>query len=166
MSFAYGSNMLVKRITERCRSARPLGVAELPGHELRWHKRSHDGSGKCDVIESTVPGANVFGVLYEIPLDEKSALDTAEGLGHGYEERRLEVLHLGQRKVVLAYVATNVDPALKPYTWYRALVVAGAKEHSLPEAYIEGIQSVAAMEDADTERHEQNFRLLDGVGVR
>lgn len=45
--FSYGSNMLSSRLRERCPSARPIGMAELPDHELRWHKRSKDNSGNA-----------------------------------------------------------------------------------------------------------------------
>ena len=48
ITFAYGSNMPSARLRGRCPSARAIGIAELRGHELRWHKRSKDGSGKCD----------------------------------------------------------------------------------------------------------------------
>ena len=51
-TFAYGSNMLTARLRERVSSAAAVGIGRLPGHVLKWHKRSRDGSGKCD-IEST-----------------------------------------------------------------------------------------------------------------
>ncbi len=66
LNFAYGSNMLVARIRERAPSARPLGVAELRGHELRWHKAGMDGSAKCDVVASSDPRAVVLGVVYAL----------------------------------------------------------------------------------------------------
>lgn len=53
LNFAYGSNMLTDRLRERVPSARPVAVARLAGHSLRWHKVSIDGSGKCDA-EATV----------------------------------------------------------------------------------------------------------------
>ncbi|WP_181951802.1 gamma-glutamylcyclotransferase family protein [Sphingobium fluviale] len=38
--FAYGSNMFTPWLCQptRCPSARAVGIAELRGHELRWHK--------------------------------------------------------------------------------------------------------------------------------
>lgn len=162
VSFAYGSNMLSARIKERCPSAQALGVAELRGYALRWHKRSRDGSGKCDIVESPTSDAKVFGVIYEIPAAEKPAIDAMEGLGNGYEERRVEVLHQGRPRSALAYVATNVERTLKPYLWYRALVVAGAREHGLPGGYIKDIEAAAAIEDTDAQRSERNLRLIRG----
>ena len=55
ITFAYGSNMPSARLRGRCPSARAIGIAELRGHELRWHKRSKDGSGKCDIVAVDTP---------------------------------------------------------------------------------------------------------------
>jgi gamma-glutamylcyclotransferase len=164
--FAYGSNMLTGRIRNRCPAAAVLGVCELPRHELRWHKRSRDGSGKCDVVQANDPTEVVYGVLYEIPLGERPALDRTEGLGDGYEVKNTEVAFKGAPRMASIYYATDIDPSLKPYTWYKAIVVAGAKEHNLPGTYIERLVAVDAAEDPDRERHDRNWKLLavDRVG--
>ena len=44
---AYGSNLHPLRLTLRVPSARVIGVVEMPGYMLEFHKRSIDGSGKC-----------------------------------------------------------------------------------------------------------------------
>ncbi|ARS27579.1 gamma-glutamylcyclotransferase family protein [Sphingomonas sp. KC8] len=162
VSFAYGSNMPVARLRERCPSARAIGIAELPGHELRWHKRSRDGSGKCDIFASAAD-VSVLGVLYEIAAHEKRALDRAEGLGAGYEEIEVEVLCGGSPITAKVYRATDTDPALRPYTWYRALVIAGAREHGLPASYITRLESVPADEDQDRVRHDERMALIAEV---
>ncbi|KRD72067.1 gamma-glutamylcyclotransferase family protein [Ensifer sp. Root278] len=163
ITFAYGSNMPTARIRERCLSVQSLGVAELRGYELRWHKKSKDGSGKCDIVQTDRPDASVFGVLYEIASNEKAGLDKAEGLGAGYDETEIEVFRGADRLRAKAYVATTTDPALTPYSWYRALVIAGAKEHRLPADYIASLEAVPANEDLDRERHAKNMALIGEV---
>ena len=164
--FAYGSNMLSAQLQapERSPSACALGVAELRGYELRWHKRSKkDHSGKCDIIASDVSGAVIFGVLYEIANDERAALDREEGLNKGYNAIEPTVIFGDSPLTVRSYQASIIDPVLRPYTWYRALVIAGAKEHGLPASYIAGLESVAADEDADRDRHDKNIGLIAGM---
>jgi len=161
VTFAYGSNMSAARLRERCPSARAIGIAELPGHELRWHKRSRDGSGKCDIVASDA--ISVFGVLYEIAAHEKPALNSAEGLGAGYEEIDIDVNCGGERVTAKAYRATDTDPALRPYSWYRALVISGAKEHGLPASYIAGLESVLADNDTNRTRHDKSMALIAEV---
>ena len=163
ITFAYGSNMPTTRIKARCPSARALGVAELPGYELRWHKKSKDGSGKCDIVPTAQPGVSVFGVLYEIAGGEKTDLDRAEGLGLGYDESEIEVHQGAVRLNVKAYVAAATDPTLKPYSWYRDLAIAGAKEHGLPDHYIARLEAVPAEKDANQKRHDENMALIGEV---
>jgi hypothetical protein len=136
-----------------------LGVAELHGYELIWHKHSRDGSGKCDVVQTTDATVVVYGVLYEIPAGEKPALDRAEGLGNGYEAKNVEVVFKGSPRMASIYHAIDIDPSLKPYTWYKAFVVAGAKEHAFPVKYIEQLAATDAIEDPDRERHNRNWQL-------
>ena len=162
-TFAYGSNMQTARVRKRCPSATPKGVAELRSYELHWHKQSQDGSGKCAIVRTYNPENRVLGVLYEIVNGEKQALDKAEGLGQGYEEIDVLVVCNGREIAAKAYRALNVSPMLKPYTWYHAFVVAGAKEHGLPTDYIAQIEQVACDEDSDRERHQKNVRMLEGV---
>jgi hypothetical protein len=157
--------MLEARIRRRVPSAMSLGVAELRGHRLRWHKVGRDGSGKCDMVPSTDAGAVVFGVLYEIPTAEKPALDEAEGLGSGYAERRILVAVDGMEAEAAAYFATLTDSALRPYSWYKALVVAGARQHALPPEYVASLESVVAIADANESRHSEHMALA-GAGWR
>lgn len=156
--FAYGSNMLGRRMLLRTPSARRLAVATLSDHALRWHKVSKDGSGKCDI--EAAPGAVVYGVLYEIEAADKAALDAAEGLSIGYREVSLEVQTADGLRQALSYQATNIDRFTTPYSWYKTLVVAGAKEQQLPPAYLQALEAVPAREDRDSARAAENLRAL------
>ena len=161
ITFAYGSNMLCTRIRCRCSSAKPIGVAELEGFKLHWHKRSRkDGSGKCDIVSASSPQKRVFGVLFRVAKHQECLLDKAEGLGEGYTDIKIHVLCKGEWIAAKAYQATDIDHTLKPYSWYRALVVAGAREHCLPEEYISQLEAVAAWEDTNLARHKKNMRLI------
>lgn len=163
--FSYGSNMLTARIRERCPGAQAIGTALLEDHQLAWHKSSKNGSGKCDVVGRR-RGAAVHGVVFRVPRAEKWDLDKAEGLGYGYDERVAEVILNGERSRVVLYVATDTDGTLKSYTWYRALVVAGAREHGLPSDYITALETVEALEDQDRSRHDKNMLLALGATTR
>ena len=163
VNFSYGSNMLSRRILARVPSARPLGVALLRGHRLAWHKAGRDGSGKCDVVVTNDPAHAVHGVLYEFLAAEKALLDAAEGLGAGYDEKQVEVESRSGPVNAWLYCATATEPGLAPYSWYKGLVVAGAREHGLPADYIERLEAVIAAEDADAERHALHVALARGA---
>lgn len=157
--FAYGSNMLTRRLLGRTPSARTVGVATLAGHELRWHKVSKDGSGKCDIVPAAADSV-VYGVLYEISLADQPALDVVEGLGWGYRQVQLEVQSEIGPLLALSYQATNIDHGTRPYDWYKALVVAGAQEHKLAADYVQTLEAVTAVEDWNEQRAAENLQAL------
>lgn len=159
-NFAYGSNMSTARLRDRVPSARVIGRGVLHCHQLVWHKVSKDGSGKCDVVASDAPNAVVHGVVFAIDQAEKATLDRAEGLGKGYEERQVVVEVGDEPFVATMYYATRKDPTLKPYSWYRAHVLAGAYEHELPPEYIAALAAIEASEDEDTARHAEQMALV------
>lgn len=161
INFAYGSNMSTLRLRARVPSAHVIGVAVLKRHRLCWHKVSKkDGSGKCDAATTDAEGEVVHGVLYEIARAEKLKLDKAEGLGAGYDEKEVIVECQGLPVRARMYYATNTDPSLKPWSWYKAHVVAGAREHGLPAAYLAVIEGVEAAQDPDAKRHAEQMALI------
>jgi hypothetical protein len=157
---AYGSNLHPGRLQRRVPSAKILEVVQLVGWQLRFHKCSNDGSGKCNIIQTDQPANLVYGVVYEINSDEKSRLDKAEGLGYGYAEYQLPI---DSYENVFCYIATNTDDALIPYTWYREYVILGARYHALPETYLQRIEVVEAEQDPNESRHMKHMRILDGL---
>jgi cation transport regulator ChaC len=158
--FAYGSNLLAARLKERTPSARACGVGVLPWYELRWHKEGNDGSGKCDIVHAPTSTGHVQGVVYEIDKHEKPALDAAESLGVGYSEKQLEVQLSGRSVHAWAYMALRTRADVVPFTWYKALVVAGARQSGLDAAYIQALEAVVGKADVDLSREARHRRLL------
>ena len=158
--FSYGSNMSTPRLVERVPSARAVAVARLQNHRLKFHKKGKDGSGKGD-IECTADEKDVvYGVVFEIATSEKTQLDKHEGLHNGYEDKSVSVFSQdGKEQIAVTYYATNIDPDLKPYEWYKEHVIRGAREHGLPADYINIILDIEAMPDPDRARHERELSI-------
>lgn len=153
--FAYGSNMCTGRLRRRVPSARPLFNARLLKHRLTFHKKSIDGSGKADAYY-TGADDSIWGVVFELSSDEKPALDEAEGLGSGYLEKTVAVEGPNGECKAIMYYATEMDPALNPYSWYLRFVVEGARQHDLPADYIEAIEQMQSLSDPDKARDARN----------
>ncbi|MEO8652905.1 MAG: gamma-glutamylcyclotransferase family protein [Ramlibacter sp.] len=160
INFAYGSNMLERRLQERAPSARVIATGVLGGHALRWHKVGRDASGKCDAFATGNDADVVYGVLYDISAEDKPSLDAAEGLGAGYEEKEVAIATPAGLVRARLYYATHVDPAMVPFAWYKALVVAGAQQHALPAGYVAGLMAAPSIPDRDAARTLLNERLL------
>ncbi len=160
--FAYGSNRCLPRLENRVPGVRALGRASLLGYELRWHKRGADQSGKCSVVPSGSVAAVVHGALFAIPKAEKHLLDRVEGLGNGYGEITVRVESSRGATSAQTYVAasTHIDDSLRPYAWYRDLVVSGAEFPDLPADYVESLRLVVAQQDRDASRAKRNWVFL------
>lgn len=161
--FAFGSNMLSARLRARVGEC-PAGVAgEVTGHQLRFHKRSGDGSAKCDAYQTESSSDVLHGVVYHISAAQQVLLDSFEG--KGYSKLEIPVNINGDRVVAYMYVADPdyVDPGLSPYHWYKQLVIAGAKEFALPKYYLRTISKVPAVTDPDSERYLRNMAVLSNT---
>ena len=160
--FAYGSNMCVSRFQRRAPNAKALSVGRLSRHQLVFHKRGADGSGKCTIWKNPSSEHQVFGVLYLIDQEEKLQLDLEEGLGNGYDNAVVEIITGEGTMNACTYVASasHFDPSLDPFQWYLDYVMTGAAEHRLPEYYISSIADVRTFEDPNRERAFKNGVIL------
>ncbi len=119
-----------------------------------------DGSAKCDIVETANRDDRVWGVVFDIDAGEKINLDRAEGLGYGYEEKRVELTGRNERIIhAFTYYATDIDEKRKPYTWYTEHVLRGAKEHGLPAEYVAAIEQVESVQDPDRQRHDRELSI-------
>jgi len=133
--FAYGSNLSRSRLRDRVDSARPFCIARLEGHRISFGKLGRDGSGKATLVSEI--GAWVWGAVYTIDPAHWESLDRFEP---GYERISVDVTTDSERRLtVVTYLApeTAPDPTATPD--YKEVIVAGAREHALPDAYIESL---------------------------
>ena len=163
--FAYGSNLHPVRLLKRVPSANLLGVAVLDKHRLVFHKKSQDGSSKCNLVYTGNKSDGIYGAIYQIDSAHKRALDSFEGNGNGYDDNQLTVKLHGKEYSTFTYFAqpSHIADGLKPYHWYKNLVVLGAKHLQFPDAYVRFIESIESVEDSDQIRRIQHQRLIERI---
>lgn len=161
--FAYGSNLHPIRLLERVSSAKLIGLTSINSHRLVFHKRSHDGSGKCNILETDRATDIVHGAIYTIAPEHKCDLDRYEGKGSGYIDSHIKLRCHDQEYLCFTYLAQRsyISDDLKPYHWYKEMVVLGANYHGFSDIYISAIASIASTEDPDQSRRLENETLLD-----
>lgn len=154
--------MLTARLERRVGQVELLGKAKVRGRRLAFHKRSGDGSGKCDIPLAGASGEVVHGVVYEVPEAAIEHLDRFEG---GYERTSLEVDLSGTPTQAHAYLAhpRNVDHLVRPYDWYLQLVHAGSRQHGLVEQYRSTFEEVLDQPDPHPHRGDrlEALRILE-----
>jgi gamma-glutamylcyclotransferase len=91
--------------------------------------------------------------LFRIAEAELPDLDAYEGSNEGYVRRLVKVRdETGRFIAAQTYVATKVDPSLRPYTWYKRHVLEGAREANVPLEYVRTIEQVDAIDDCNGQR--------------
>jgi gamma-glutamylcyclotransferase len=141
--FAYGSNMLSKRMRSRIPDAEIVGIAFLSSWKFVWDKISKDNSAKANLMAEQ--GNKVWGILYRLPDAKLDDLDKVEG---GYQ--RINVIGEqvdGNKIPAVTYISDNRAADLLPFDWYKKIVLEGAQEHSLPPGYISAIMKVESIPD-------------------
>lgn len=158
--YAYGSNLHPARLRARIPSSELLGVAELSGYQLRFHKRGGDLSAKCNADYTGQPQHLLLGALYRMSAREKPLLDEIEGDGYSVETVDIEMADRSYR--AFAYIAEEyfIDNQLKPFHWYKEFVCIGAQYHGFPQHYIDSIRDIESIEDHNLERHQRNEQVL------
>jgi hypothetical protein len=163
--FAYGSNLHPVRLLERVPSAQLVGVIELSQHRLAFHKKGRDGSSKCNLVRTEEESDGVYGAIYQMDLTHKQALDFFEGNGNGYHVSQLTIELHGKEHSCITYFAQQscIENNLKPYHWYKDLVVLGAKHLQFPNAYVRSIELIESVEDPDEIRREHHNLLIEKI---
>ncbi len=163
--FAYGSNLHPVRLTERVPSARLIGVVQLDQYQLLFHKKSKDGSGKCNILKTGSTEDTVHGAIYDIDENHKQTLDDIEGRCMGYIDTALSLKVKDKHYSCFTYIAEEsyiVDDR-KPYDWYKELVLSGVIYLNFPGTYTSYIKSIEVIKDPDPVRRKKNDILLQKI---
>lgn len=166
--FAYGEKMFSPNLLNIIPKATHCGVAKIMGYKLFFHRKSqNDISGKCNIIPVKDPASEVYGVLYQLTDLERCVLDKEQSLGHRSQAINLRVFPVEgastEGEFAFTYVCEkdNVFEDLVPYSWYKEMIIEGAKEHNLPEDYICFLQQIASMQDPNIHRATKVKRYLE-----
>ncbi|SRR6266542_2468433 len=146
--FAYGSNMDLDQLIERCPSANFLCPAQARDHRLVFTRFSTKRkSGVADITVSR--GASVWGAIFEMTDHDATKLDQKEGVflnPPAYRRVSLTVLKNGAPQNTLETFSYQVvEPAIqpiKPSAEYMKLIINGAIRWKLPSDYIEELQRI------------------------
>jgi cation transport regulator ChaC len=154
--FQYGSNMSVARLDSDDRLAGDAKVASVAAtvepFELVfsvWSKSNNCAA--ADLLPSST-GRTIFGVLYEIPdfllsrdtakKQGRKSLDAIEGEGTNYVRAMIDVvIREGATVRAMTYVVKNRQANLKTSAAYVSHILAGLREHNMPEEYYQYVRS-------------------------
>ncbi|MBX7104580.1 MAG: gamma-glutamylcyclotransferase [Gemmataceae bacterium] len=143
--FAYGSNLWTDQKEERTGAIRTgedrPRIARLADYRFAFNKPSKKWKFVANIMPC--PGEEVIGIVYRCDQATMKKMDNWEP---GYERQSVQV-SLDDGKVVeaITYVAAakNVTNDGHPSPEYLQKIVTGARQHGLPEKYIERVVRLA-----------------------
>jgi gamma-glutamylcyclotransferase len=147
--FAYGSNMSLAQMRERCPSSVRVGIGRLDGYRLVFPRFSTKRKCGAASVEPS-PGDQVWGVIYNMHADDLIALDGHEGC---LPEREPHLNNYNRKLVEIArddsvivpcitYIATPQHGSYQPSLHYHGLIVTGARENGLPDWYVQRLKEI------------------------
>ena len=126
--FAYGSNINLEQMRERCSDAKVVGPVTLADHELQFR-------GNCFATVAPKKGSIVHGLLWKLTPACVQALDRYEGYPRHYTKEPVSVRTAdGAAVSVMAYIMaepTCRQPAL-PSPHYFLAIQRGFEANGLP----------------------------------
>ena len=128
--FAYGSNLCVRQMNNRCPNNSKIGIGKLPGY--RWIISTR---GYANVVKSL--NDDVCGVIYEISMLDEEKLDVYEGVSTKcYLKDNLEILIDDRIENCLTYVDPVTEEGI-PTSTYANTINEGLLDSNLPQEYVE-----------------------------
>lgn len=145
--FGYGANLSPQRFDKYEMNVRPVGVARLEGHALRFSLPcEYLGKGFASADPAT--GKEVWGFLYRMDRLSLWLLDIMEWAVMGQYLRVAGTVKTGDGKEYVAqfYQSHHPREGLVPSKGYRELILESARKHAFPAEYLAEIEKVGAKE--------------------
>lgn len=146
--FAYGSNLDRQQMAQRCPNAKVIGPARLADHRICFPRKSPVRGCAVASIEPYV-GTTVWGVIYEMTVDDLKRLDAREGYDpinlkavNRYDRVEIVVQRLnGEPAPAVTYVAVPESEPGLPSADYMRQIIEGAVAHSFPDDYVASLKA-------------------------
>lgn len=138
--FAYGSNLDLAQMRDRCPRSEPLFAARLRRHRLAFAGFSTFWQGGVATLVAD-PFGHVDGLLYSLTDHDIAALDRCEGHPYVYRRERILVRAGGQDMSAYTYIR-SADPPASPSADYFSRIERAYRYHrfnieTLREALLE-----------------------------
>jgi gamma-glutamylcyclotransferase (GGCT)/AIG2-like uncharacterized protein YtfP len=142
--FAYCTLLDVQEMRRFCPDARPTVTGTVAGWRVGFAAHSADGGG-CQLVPA--PGATIHGLLYDMPGDTLTQLDTISGVPAGlYSRIDVEVTTADGVVPAVTYIIPAPFGPFTPSPAYVRPILEGARALNLPADYIASLE--AAVRDA------------------
>ncbi len=138
--FAYGSNLSLAQMRERCPWSTPVAPFVLEHQRLEFvgeRTRRWGRGGVATVIPQA--GGCVHGALYHLSADDEARLDGFEGVSRGQYRKDVTLLRYENEPVLLYIAAGTALQANPPNAKYLDVLRQGYNDWNLPLDALAGL---------------------------
>ncbi|XP_070840748.1 gamma-glutamylcyclotransferase a [Chaetodon trifascialis] len=143
--FAFGSNLLKERLQLANPSAVFCTTGRLKDYELNfglWEKHADNTwHGGVATIECH-PGAEVWGVIWTLSIENLASLDNQEGVDLGLYSPLEVSVETDKGMVLCRTYQMNNFHACPPSPQYKQVVCLGAEQNGLPMEYLKRLEAI------------------------
>jgi hypothetical protein len=118
---AYGSNLNLEQMANRCPTAKMVGTATLENYQLLFR------GGHANAVATIQPkqGGSVPVMLWDITLADEIALDRYEGWPFLYRKEKVRVTLNGKHVTAMVYIMNEGRPLGTPSCYYYNVILQG-----------------------------------------
>lgn len=120
---AYGSNLNIAQMADRCPSARVIGSSEMKGWRLLFRGSR---TGAVATVEPN-KGSSVPVLVWEITPADEAALDRYEGWPFLYRKETVKVKINSKNVKAMVYIMNEGRPLGQPSCYYYSVILEGYK---------------------------------------
>lgn len=125
---AYGSNLNIKQMGDRCPDAIKIGVGKIENYKLNF-RGTRRGSGVANI--ERCKGASVPVGIWAISKNDELSLDMYEGYPYLYMKDYLRFTYEDKDYIGLAYIMRPGHPEIMPSTVYEGTIREGYKDFGI-----------------------------------
>ena len=143
--------MSSRRLKERVPSAWSVTTARINNYRFICNKIG--GNRVCYANIEYDENSHLYGVIYKLKPDDFNTLDIYEG---NYQRTEVKVETNSKEINAITYISDYTGDNLQVADWYKEHILTGAREHQLPEEYIQTIKKEL------TRKAEDERRIING----
>lgn len=124
MYVAYGSNLNITQMAERCPTARVIGSSEMKNWRLLFR------GSRTGAVATVEPkkGSSVPVLVWEISTADEAELDRYEGWPFLYHKETVKVKLNGKTVMAMVYIINEGRPLGQPSCYYYSTILEGYKD--------------------------------------
>lgn len=148
---AYGSNLNLPQMANRCPTAKVVGASELKDYKLVFR----GGHGGAVATVEPCKGNTVPVLIWKITKEDEIALDRYEGFPYLYRKENLRVKLKGKNIKAMVYIMNEGRTLAQPSMYYYSVIYDGYKAQDFDiktltialEDSIEKVEVIDELED-------------------